>query len=515
MSKILLINPNKWGRGITSIWIAAHSALLKKNGHDVDLFDATFYSQWTVDEVSYNTNNEQYQSTDYHSYVTFKDTPVLDDLQQKIDDFNPDVIFRSAISSHIHGEGEYVNIQYGYELLNEIKTSAWLVTGGLQATSSPHEIMKNFPKIKCVVQGYSEGSLLEIASLVGSSSHLSNLPGVAVREGSDVIVGSQKQLAPDLSYLPLYDYSIFDDQVFWRPYNGEVVRAIDYEASRGCIYSCEYCVETIIQKYYGFDEITKGGAIKGAANYVRAKSPETIFSELKSVAEKYKVQLIRCQDTNFLTMGKKTLNGLASLIESSNLDIKLYLETRTEGINPKSVELLKRLKVDGVGMGVELSSDDFREDKLKRFASTSKIINAFRLLKEAGIKRTSYNIIGLPEQDEESVIETVLFNRELEPDNMTVAFYSPYQGTAQQIKGNEIGYFDEYEFHVDGQLRTMSKDSLVDADTLCFYKANFNKLVSGDLDDLPMLKQKFFKLQQEKYCSVGKNVPQIEVYNEA
>ena len=51
---------------------------------------------------------------------------------------------------------------------------------------------------------------------------------------------------------------------------------------------------------------------------------------------------------------------------------------------------------------------------------------------------------------------------------MTVAFYSPYQGTAQQIKGNEIGYFDEYEFHVDGQLRTMSKGSLIDTDTLCF-----------------------------------------------
>jgi radical SAM superfamily enzyme YgiQ (UPF0313 family) len=214
-------------------------------------------------------------------------------------------------------------------------------------------------------------------------------------------------------------------------------------------------------------------------------------------------------------MGKKTLNELASLIESSNLDIKLYIETRPEGINPKSIELLKRLKVDGVGMGVELSSDDFREDKLSRFASTPKIINAFRLLKEAGIKRTSYNIIGLPEQDEESVIDTILFNRELDPDNMTVAFYSPYQGTAQQIKGNEIGYFDEYEFHVDGQLRTMSKDSLVDADTLCFYKANFSKLVSGNLEDLPKLKQKFFKLQEEQYSAVGKNIPLIEVYNES
>ena len=83
MAKILLINPNKWGRGVTSIWIASHSALLKENGHEVDLFDATFYSQWTVDEVSYNTDNEQYLPTDYHGYVNFKETPILDDLQKK------------------------------------------------------------------------------------------------------------------------------------------------------------------------------------------------------------------------------------------------------------------------------------------------------------------------------------------------------------------------------------------------------------------------------------------------
>ena len=515
MAKILLINPNKWGRGITAIWIASHSALLKKHGHEVALFDATFYSEWTVDEVGYNTANNQYQSTNYHDYVTFNNSSVKADLQKKINEFGPDIIFWSAISSHIHGEGEYVNIQYGYELLDGVDSSAWLVTGGLQATASPQEIMKNFPKITCLILGYSEVSLLEIASLNGVVSGLSELPGVVVRHGPNISSEIQKRLEPDLSHLPPYDYSIFDDQVFWRPYNGQVVRAIDYEASRGCIYSCEYCVETIIQKYYGFEEITRGGAVKGAANYVRAKSPDVIFAELSSVVAKHNVDLIRCQDTNFLTMGKKTLDELAALIESSDLDIKLYIETRPEGITPKSIELLKRLRVDGVGMGVELFSDDFREDKLKRFASTSKIISAFKLLKEAGIKRTSYNIIGLPEQNEESIIETILFNRELDPDNMTVAFYSPYQGTAQQVKGNEIGYFDDYEFHIDGQLRTMSKDALVDADTLCFYKANFSNLVSGDLSDLPSLKQQFFKAQEDKYQSVGKGIPFIEVHNEA
>ena len=51
MAKILLINPSKWRRGITPIWIASHSALLKSKGHQVKLFNATFYEEWSIDEI--------------------------------------------------------------------------------------------------------------------------------------------------------------------------------------------------------------------------------------------------------------------------------------------------------------------------------------------------------------------------------------------------------------------------------------------------------------------------------
>ena len=39
---------------------------------------------------------------------------------------------------------------------------------------------------------------------------------------------------------------LFDDQVFFRPYNGKVVRAVDIELSRGCIYSCSYLDDVTI-----------------------------------------------------------------------------------------------------------------------------------------------------------------------------------------------------------------------------------------------------------------------------
>ena len=64
------------------------------------------------------------------------------------------------------------------------------------------------------------------------------------------------------------------------------------------------------------------------------------------------------------------------MIHKSNLNIILYIETRPEGINESSIKLLKKLKVDGVGMGIEISTQDFREEKLKRFADQKKIIKA-------------------------------------------------------------------------------------------------------------------------------------------
>ena len=215
----------------------------------------------------------------------------------------------------------------------------------------------------------------------------------------------------------------------------KLLRALTMKCLRGCIYSCNYCVETIIQKYYGFEETSpKTGAIKNFKSYLRHKSSKTIFDEFNYLNKVKNIELIRCQDTNFLTNDRSVLTELSELINKSDLDIKIYIETRPEGINEKSIELLKKLKVDGVGMGIELADNTFREDELNRFADQEKTINAFKLLKENNIKRTAYNIIGLPNQDENSILKTIEFNKILNPDNITVAYYSPYYGTKSQKK---------------------------------------------------------------------------------
>src|SRR5438105_921460 len=133
MARILLLHPNRWGRGITALWIPSHTAMLRSRGHEVRLFDCTFFKDWTANETRFNTANRQYKPSDYENRIIFSDVPVVEALRAEIEDFDPDVIFWGAVSSHIHGEGEYVAIEYGHTLLSRLPgvPRATRIAGGL------------------------------------------------------------------------------------------------------------------------------------------------------------------------------------------------------------------------------------------------------------------------------------------------------------------------------------------------------------------------------------------------
>ena len=490
MARVLLLHPSRWGRGITAIWVASHAAVLKGRGHEVELFDATFYRDWAEDEVAFNTLNQQYQPTDYAHRITWKTEGVREALQASLDVFKPDIVFWSALSSHIHGEGEYVSIQYGSDLMAGCRTDAILVCGGLQATAAPNDSFGRFPELTMLVSGESEMPLGDIADALALGRSFEGIPGVHVKlADGGISSGPRQPLLSDMDAVGPYDYSLFDDQVFVRPYNGQLVRAADYELSRGCAFTCTYCVETVIQRYYGFTESNPRGALINVRQYLRHKGAKRVYEELSWLYRERGVTLIRSQDTNFLTIDHRMLNELADLLEMTPVPVQLYIETRPEGITPSSVALLKRLQVDGVGMGIEVASQAFREERLNRFADQNRIIEAFRLLRNAGIRRTAYNIIGLVGQDEASILETIDFNRLLDPDNVTVAFYSPFLGTQQQVVSATERYFADYEYRVDPQLRSMSRHDAVTPELLTFYKANFTTLVREGTADLAAMKR--------------------------
>jgi radical SAM superfamily enzyme YgiQ (UPF0313 family) len=471
MSKILLLNPNRLGYGFTPIWVASHTGTLKKECHQVKLFDATFYKDWSENVLEANTKTQMYKPSDYN--IPMKNDNVYEALQKMVDEFQPDVIFWGAISSHIHAEGEYANFQYGYELINNINTNALIIASGLQVTANMALIMKMYNKVNYFIPGESEIVLVNFLKSFDKYTK-----GIFFIENG-FIHGNYQPLIKNLNNL-VYDYSIFDDDIFYRPYNGKVYKAIDYEMSRGCPYTCDYCVESVIQKYYGFTERNEKGILKNSRQYLRNKTSGQIIKELVEVYKKFNITYIRCQDTNFLTIPRKVLNEVAILLKLLQLPLFFYIEVRPEYITPTTVKLLKNLHVDGIGMGIETASEKFRENNLHRFVKQEKIINAFKLLKEAGIKRTTYNVLGFCGETEEDIIETIKFNQLLNPDNISTSFYSPYLGTIEQIKAVQEGYFNEYEYNIDSDIRSLTQSTILTKEKLEYYRQNFTNLVQNE-----------------------------------
>ena len=246
MASILLLNTSQWGRGITPIWLASHSGILKSHGHTCNLCDLNFLESWQKDEVNYNSNNGQYLPIDYN--YSYSDTDPVSYLASHIAKHKPDIIIWSAVSSHIHGEGEFSSFHRGYEFLERFYefspiSKPSLVAGGVYIMGlTDAELTDQFPLVDCFLKGDSEHLLLSAADILDSDTD--SLPPFITTKGNRANLSSGYS----------YDYSIFPSQSLIRPYHGNIVKAVDYEVSRGCPFSCSYCVETIIQKHYDSTE---------------------------------------------------------------------------------------------------------------------------------------------------------------------------------------------------------------------------------------------------------------------
>ena len=76
------------------------------------------------------------------------------------------------------GEGEYVNIQYGYQLMQNISTNAIKIAGGLQPTANPKTSFDKFPNVNYFICGESEFVLCEIANKIKNKELITEVNGI-------------------------------------------------------------------------------------------------------------------------------------------------------------------------------------------------------------------------------------------------------------------------------------------------------------------------------------------------
>ena len=96
--KVLFLYPNTYGMNMIPSAIALFSALLKKEGHKVEIFDSTYYvTNYGID--SDGSKVESLQAVAFNMEdrgIKMKTTTWQDDLLKKVLEFKPDLLALST-----------------------------------------------------------------------------------------------------------------------------------------------------------------------------------------------------------------------------------------------------------------------------------------------------------------------------------------------------------------------------------------------------------------------------------
>jgi anaerobic magnesium-protoporphyrin IX monomethyl ester cyclase len=148
-------------------------------------------------------------------------------------------------------------------------------------------------------------------------------------------------------------------------------------------------------------------------------------------------------DGTFLVMPDRVLEELAVKFKKI-VNKPFFCLTTAPSVTPRRAELMALMGCVQVNMGIEAGNEDYRKNILSRPKMTNElIVNSFLIMKENGIKTSSYNMIGMPWQKREDVWDTINLNRQAKPNYVNVSIFIPFEGTLLLDRLRKEGYVDE------------------------------------------------------------------------
>lgn len=287
------------------------------------------------------------------------------------------------------------------KLLKRLHPDTPVVVGGLSATYFHREVLQKVPEIDYVVLGdTAEDPLLAlIEHVVEGKGSLHDVPGVAWREGGSVKVG---RAAPCVRSLDKYqvDYRLVIRRAIASlnpirsiPFAGFLSEPIGTVfAYKGCLSNCVACGGSnyAYSTYYGRPCLAK-------------KSPRTLWEEVRSVVEYFKIPVFVVGDLQLL--GRKWVSKFVSESREDPIDSLVILEFFT----PASREYVKALAGIGASsVGFQISpesQDEVIRWRYGRLYGNAELEAFVSNTLEEGVKRLDlYFMVGLPGQDYASAL---------------------------------------------------------------------------------------------------------------
>ncbi|MBI2626198.1 MAG: radical SAM protein [Candidatus Nealsonbacteria bacterium] len=424
--KILLVYPNIPGMLVLPGAIGIFTAILKKAGFELDLFDATLYEEDAPVSPLKRVEYLQARKFSYAKDLGFEmRKDLIGSFVKKVESFNPDLLLISVL------EDAFLQ---GIRLLAAIKEkNIPHIVGGVFVTAASEKAI-SYPQIKMIGWGEGEKTVLELAQRMRNGEHyedILNIPNTWVKKEDGTIIKNPIASLVDINrFMP--DFSLFEKVRFYRPMGGKILKTIPLETARGCPYQCTFCDSPMWSKIY---RDSKGEI------FLRRKSIGRLMEEIRYFVAEYSPELLYIIDDTFLARPIEELKEFAESYQE--FKIPFWMNTRPETITQEKGELLKKMNCYRMSIGVECGNEDFRKNKLKRFGSNKEILQSMEILSKSGIPFSINNMIGFPDENRELIFETIELNRQFSGyDSLTVSIFTPYHGSKLREEAIQKGYLD-------------------------------------------------------------------------
>jgi len=323
----------------------------------------------------------------------------------------PDVV---GFSCYIWNIEETIQI---VRMLKKVLPHVRIVLGGPEVSYDTEYWMQRVPEVDFIVMGEGEETLHHLLTeLRGGTEKFHFVFGIAYRGKDGAVVLNPGRPKVALDDLPSPHY--FADDVPQLP-----TRVVYFETSRGCPFSCQFCLSSIEVGVRYFDiERTK----------------RDLLYLIRSGA-----RLIKFVDRTFNIKRDYALEIFQFLIDNHGGSCVFQFEITADIMRPEVIAYLSEHAPPGVfrfEIGVQSTNDETNEI-IQRRQNFAKLSRTVTMIKESGkIDQHLDLIAGLPEEDYASFRKTFNDVFALGPEELQLGFLKMLRGTGVRARAADHGY---------------------------------------------------------------------------
>ena len=326
-------------------------------------------------------------------------------------------------------------------------------------------------------EGY-ETILLLTKNLISNVS-IDNIDGIAyVKEdllGNVTTVINPMPKMIDVNSLPMINWDKLNPKLYrahnWHCFGDDIDNRSPYGViwtSMGCAYPCDFCC---INNLY-------------SKRTFRFRDMKTVVEEIDILVNNHGVKNLRIMDELFVIKHPR-VEEFCDLMGERGYDLNIWCYARVDSVTPYILKRLKKIGVNWVGYGFEAGDDENALKSINKAVKKGSLSNdeVIKITRDAGINMIGHAILGLYDDDEDSIRKNVDFLRkhQFEWNNIYPAFAYPGTPFYDQYVGEGIieepRSWEEYGLYSD-ECKPLPTKHLTSAQVLRLRDELFNEYYS-------------------------------------